>query len=163
VYLSSSTAGASWSTYNQFLAGSWYLDPADQSRMGAPVGAIDTPCEAVEMVGADASNAGVLCADGTLTITTDGGANWQEIAPQMDTVAVGAADDGYLLAGSHDSCEDDVALAFTDLTGAAIGEPACAALESADATELAVGAAGDAVWLWAAGDVFVSADGGLSW
>ncbi|MEE6283183.1 hypothetical protein [Georgenia sp. MJ170] len=163
VYLSSSTAGVSWSTNNQFLTGSWYLDPADRSRMGAPVGTIDAPCEAVELVGTDASSAGVLCTDGSLNVTADGGATWQETTPELDAVTVGASDEGYVLVGSHEVCEEGVALAFTDLTGEAPGEPTCAPAPAEDASELTAAAAGSSVWLWAADEVLVSVDGGLSW
>lgn len=163
-YRSSSTSGASWFTNDDYLAGSWYLLPSDRTQLATPVGQIDTPCSPVELAALDASNAAVLCTDGTLAHTTDGGASWQEATPLPGARALGAAADGYVLAGTDEQCDQDVAVLFTDVTGAASAEqPACAPAALDAGTELAVAANAGTTWLWAGEEVLTSPDGGSSW
>lgn len=117
------------------------------------------PCEPVDLAALDAAEAAVLCTDGTLALTADGGASWGEEEAALDAVAIGVADDGYVLAGAHEDCEDGaVALLASD--GEALGEPSCAPAQEGS---VAVSATAGALWLWADNEVYVSTDGGQSW
>src|SRR5690625_783627 len=157
-YRSSSTAGSSWTTNDQYLDGSWYLLPDDRSVMAAPVGEIEAPCEAVDLAAFDAQNAAVLCADATLSVTEDGGATWAAVQPEIMPAAIGLAGEGYVLAGAGDSCEG-VAVSGVETSGAPVEEPTCRDVEGSDDSELAVAAAGGALWLWVGEDVVVCPDG----
>lgn len=154
-YLSSSTGGTSWATNNQFLEGSWYLVPNAPATMGTPVGVVGTPCEAVELAALDASNGAVLCADGSLTLTVDGGASWSAVAPELRARALGVADGGYVVAGTSEACEEAVAATLISAAGDAGGQPACSDVASHDGQQIAVSAAGGAIWVWAGDDVSV--------
>ena len=120
--------------------------------MAAPVGEIEAPCEAVDLAAFDAQNAAVLCADATLSVTEDGGATWAAVQPEIMPAAIGLAGEGYVLAGAGDSCEG-VAVSVVETSGAPVEEPTCRDVEGSDDSELAVAAAGGALWLWVGEDV----------
>lgn len=160
VYVSSSSGGSSWLTNDQYLEGSWYLLPSDKSIMATPTGVITTPCEPVELAALDAANAVVLCADSTLASTTDGGATWDGVAAAFAASAIGVADDGYVLAGTDQGCEDGAAVTVLGPDAVALDEPSCA---PTDAGTLVVSGVADVLWLWADDEVYVSTDGGQSW
>lgn len=159
-YLRSSDAGSSWTPAGEYLAGSWYLDPADPGTLAGPRGAAPAPCAAMDLAALDTSDAAVLCAGGTLTLTVDGGASWAEVPAPVTATAIGTTDAGYVLAGSHGACGDAVAGARTGPDGTAQGEPTCAV---AGTGPLAVAGTAGALWLWAGDQVAVSTDGGQSW
>ncbi|WP_454085390.1 hypothetical protein [Georgenia sp. Marseille-Q6866] len=159
-YVSSSSGGSSWLTSDEYLEGSWYLLPSDRSTMATPVGEVETPCEQMGLAARNATDAAVLCADGTLALTADGGETWDGSAATIAASAIGVADEGYVLAGSHESCEDSVAVALLASDGEALDEPSCA---PSNAGSLAVSGAAGTVWLWAADEVYVSTDSEQSW
>ncbi|PYF95937.1 hypothetical protein SAMN05216184_1242 [Georgenia satyanarayanai] len=159
-YVSSSSGGSSWLTNDQYLEGSWYIAPSDRSIMATPAGQLSAPCEPVELAALDAASAAVLCTDGTLALTADGGASWENEVPDISAAAIGVADDGYVLAGSHEACEDGIAVAALETDGDALEEPSCA---PAEAGSLAVSGVADTVWLWVDNEVYVSTDSGQSW
>lgn len=159
-YRSSSSGGSDWLTSDQYLEGSWYLLPSDRLTMAAPAGEVEVPCEPVDLAALDAADAAVLCTDGTLALTPDGGASWDETEAPLGAAAIGVADDGYVLAGSDDECEDGVAVALIASDGEPLAETACAAAEGGT---IAVSGTAGALWLWADEDVYVSTDGGQTW
>ncbi|WP_413452518.1 hypothetical protein AA0Y32_10360 [Georgenia phoenicis] len=159
-YVSSSDGGSGWSTNDQFLDGSWYLTPSDPTTMATPSGQTSVPCEAVDLAALDVSDAAVLCSDGRLALTADGGASWSEVAPAVDATAIGVADAGYVLAGAHDACGDAVAVGLAGTDGAVPAQPSCV---TAAPGPLAVAGVGASLWLWAGDEVQVSTDGGQSW
>ncbi len=159
-YVSSSSGGSSWTTSNQYLEGSWYLHPGDRSTMATPVGEVELPCEPVDLAALDASDAAVLCTDGALAFTSDGGASWEEGRSDIAATAIGGADGGYVLAGTYERCEDGVAVTSLNVFGEAADEPSCAPAEDG---ALAVSGAADALWLWSDDEVYVSTDAGQSW
>lgn len=154
-YRASASGGASWTTSDEYLVGSWYLHPDDGDAMSAPVGEVDTPCGVAGLAGLDAAHAAVLCTDGSLRLTDDGGAGWRESAPPVEAAAVGVADEGYVLAGATDTCGDAVAVVLTDVTGAPVTAPSCLDPAAEAAGDLAVSARGTGVWLWAGDEVSV--------
>src|SRR5690625_3124630 len=162
-YVASSTAGSSWTTNDQYLVGSWYLVPGERDAVATPVGEVPVPCEAVELAAVDAVHAAVLCTDRTLSVTADGGGSWVTTNPPLDALAIGVAADGYVLAGSGDSCGDAVAVLARDLMGDPVDDERCANAQSDTQAELAVSASGGATWLWVGEDVLVSTDGGRTW
>ncbi|MBD8063400.1 hypothetical protein [Oceanitalea stevensii] len=159
-YLSSSTAGSNWLSNDQYLDGSWYLVPSDSTTIATPAGTVGVPCKAVDLAALDASDAAILCQDGDLALTSDGGVSWEEAEAPIAAFAIGVRQDGFALAGTHERCDEDVAVVLTAADGAALDEPSCVA---ADAGSLAVSGGPDALWLWAGDDTFVSTDGGRSW
>lgn len=160
-YLSSSTSGTSWLVNDEYLEGSWYLDPADRDVVATPAGVGEVPCEPVDLAGLNTSNGAILCTDGLVMRTEDGGASWQETSPPGSPRAIGVFDGGYLLAGEGEGCEG-VAVAALSTDGGA-DEPMCVDV-AADATaDLAVAGWDGAIWLWAGDEVLVSADGGQNW
>ncbi|WP_152190672.1 hypothetical protein [Georgenia satyanarayanai] len=159
-YLSSSTAGSSWLSNDQYLEGSWYLIPSDRATMATPAGTVAAPCEAVDLAALDATDAALLCRDGDLALTSDGGASWEETEAPITASAIGVRDGGFILAGAHESCDDDVAVVLTTVDGAALDDTSC--VDAGDGP-LAVSGGPDALWLWAGDATYVSTDGGQSW
>jgi len=162
-YVASSTAGSSWATNDEYLVGSWYLVPDEREAVATPVGELSVPCEAVELAAVDAMHAAVLCTDGTLSVTADGGGSWTETDAPLDALAIGVAEEGYVLAGAGEACEDGVALRPINFMGDALDDERCVAAQPDRPAELAVSANGGATWLWVGEDVLVSTDGGRSW
>ncbi len=162
-YVASSTGGRSWTTNDEYLIGSWYLVPDDRDALATPVGELPVPCEAAELAAVDALHAAVLCTDGTLSVTPDGGGSWTETDAPLHALAIGVAEQGYVLAGASDSCNESVALRPIDLMGDALDEETCADAQPVAADELAVSANGGATWLWVGEGVHVSTDGGRNW
>src|SRR5690625_313970 len=160
-YLSSSTSGTSWLANDEYLEGSWYLHPADRDVVSTPAGLGEVPCEAVDLAGLNTSNGAILCTDGLVMRTEDGGASWQETSPPGSPRAIGVSDGGYLLAGADEGCEG-VAVTALSLDGGA-DESTCADVADGSASDLAVAGWDGAMWLWAGEEVLVSTDGGQSW
>ncbi|TNC19707.1 hypothetical protein FHE66_02330 [Georgenia sp. 311] len=155
-YLSSSTAGASWTANDQYLDGSWYLVPGDTDLMGAPAGTVETPCEAVQLAALDTAHAAVLCADVSLALTADGGATWTRHTPDVRARAVGLTDEGYVVAGAWEACADTLAVALIRPDGSAGEEPTCSGVVAPSGEDLAVSAAGGRVWVWTGDEVTVT-------
>lgn len=158
-YVSSADGGMSWVTNDAYLVGSWYLLPDDSSIIATPVGEVDAPCEPADLAALDAQHAAVLCADASLALTQDGGASWSASETEIAARAIGVANDGYALAGTHEQCGDSVALNRVDTAGTTLSEHACTELEDANAQRLAISATGGATWLWAEEEVAVVSDG----
>jgi len=154
-YLSSSTAGASWTANDQYLDGSWYLAPGDTDLMGAPAGTVETPCEAVQLAALDTAHAAVLCADASLALTADGGATWTRHTSDVRARAVGLTDGGYVVGGAWEACADTLAVTLVRPDGSAEEEPTCSGVAARSAEDLAVSAAGGRVWVWTGEEVTV--------
>jgi hypothetical protein len=157
-YVSSSTGGTAWATNDQFLVGSWFVLPEDRAVVATPVGEIEAPCAVAELAALDASNAAVLCVNGDLALTEDGGASWDEAVIDLDVRALGVAEQGYAMAGGLEGCGDDVAVLITDPAGDSAEEPSCADTSVSEGP-LAISADRGAVWLWVGDEVLVSNPG----
>lgn len=157
-YVSSSTAGETWTTNDQYLVGSWFVIPEERAVIATPAGNMSAPCVVTELAGLDASHAAALCEDGSLALTADGGVTWAETTPDLRALALGVADNGYALAGVLQECGDDIAVMVTDTSANGAAAPSCTAI-SVNESRLAVSASGGVVWLWAGDEVLVSSLG----
>lgn len=171
-YAATSDAGDTWVTADEYLAGSWYLLPGDRTRLNAPTGEVAAPCagEPVGLAGLDSQRGAVLCADGTLQVTSDGGAAWAPAGSAPDALALGLRADGYVLATASPACTG-LAVLLLDPAGAGLPDDGgnlpdgagCAPVTDAQPGQVAVSGTQDAIWLWSGDEVLVSADAAQTW
>lgn len=72
----------------------------------------------------------------------------------------GVAINGYVLAGTADSCADGLAVAATDVDGNALTEPTCTGAVFSGTADVAVSAEGGSTRLWVDDEVVIAAGGG---
>ncbi|MGC5617429.1 WD40/YVTN/BNR-like repeat-containing protein [Georgenia sp. Z1491] len=161
VYAGSVDGGNNWEQAPELVDGTWYIDPSDRAVLGTTVGEVEAPCEVAGLAGFDDASAALLCTDGSLSVSTDGGSSWTTTAEETGAVAVGLTLQGYVLAGSAEGCEGtQLWTAGVEGSTAPVG---CAEGAEPAAGQTAVAGAGDAMWLWAGEETLVSNDGGASW
>lgn len=166
----SSVAGAAWTTVNTELPSSWYLLPAArdalQSEVHGPRGQVVAPCPTgvVDLAGLDDNRAALLCVDGSLQSTDDGGASWSQVGSAPDALAIAPAGDRYVVVALRAPC-DGVAVLTVGNDGAGLdgAPPACAPVGTPAPGQVAVAASGAVVWVWAGDLLAVSRDGGATW
>lgn len=163
----SDDAGDRWVNDDAELAGSWYLRPSDRAVVHGPRGEVPTPCPAglVDLAGLDNSRAALLCTDGALHATADGGATWSPVGSVAQAIALTPAGDGYVAGALRPESCDGVVLVPFDATGAGLEtqEFTCAPVSDAEPGAVALAAAGDSLWLWAGDQVVISRDRGATW
>lgn len=160
-YAGSVDGGNNWEQAPELVDGSWYVDPSDRAVLGTSVGEVDAPCEISGLAGFDDNSAAILCTDGSLTVSTDGGASWATAAEETGAVAIGLTLQGYVLAGSAEDCAGtQIWTAGVEGSTAPVG---CAEDAQPEAGQTAVAGAGSAMWLWAGEETLVSPDGGVTW
>ncbi|WP_156376678.1 hypothetical protein [Yonghaparkia sp. Root332] len=160
-------AGDNYEEYPDELAGAWFVDPADRSRVQSPTGSATAPCESVVALAArDGASALVLCADGSLATTSDSGASWSAAVPAPGVQAIGNASAGFIAAAvGREGCagiqvlQIDAASAASSATGCLLTDIAPADF----AGVVAIAEAASTVWLWAGDLIQRSSDGGASW
>lgn len=157
-------AGAQWAVYPDRLAAQWYVNSADRATVHSPAGVFPAPCAIVIAVASRSDTvAGVLCAEGTLVRTIDGGASWGVATPLSGGVSLSASADGYiLLAAGQPNCAGAQVSSTPEAPDGAITPVGCG--EAAfNPGEAVIAGAGDTVWLWAGDTVSKSVDGGATW
>ncbi|MGC5629543.1 WD40/YVTN/BNR-like repeat-containing protein [Georgenia sp. Z1344] len=160
-YAGSVDGGNNWEQAPELAQGSWYIDPSDRAVLGTSVGEVDAPCEVAGLAGFDDNAAALLCTDGSLTVSNDGGASWTTAAEETNAVAIGLTLQGYVLAGSDEECAGtQIWTAGVEGDTAPVG---CAEDVQTEAGQTAVSGAGGAMWLWADDETLVSTDGGSTW
>ncbi len=88
--------------------GTWYLSPGGAGAAGnavkAPGGPVDTGCAPLNLSPIDAKVAYLLCANGAVRATQDGGAGWQSRSTLIGAVSISFldADNGVALASQRD-------------------------------------------------------------
>lgn len=162
-YAFSADGGDSWESNDDLLNGSWYLDPADPDQLGTPTGPIDAPCEVARLVGLDNADGAVLCTDGEITMTRDGGQTWEEAPDQAPVLAIGPAEDGYIGVGAEAACEPELSITSFDRAGSSNDTDICIEMAVDGSEEVAVSADSQSIWLWADENVLMSTDGGATW
>lgn len=134
----------------------WYLDLSGDSSVHAPGGRVDVPCvpAALSTVGA----VRLLCDDGALLGTADGGESWATLGrlDDADAVAFDGPGRGIALA-SRDGCP--VTLLSTDNGGAGWDEVTCLDGEEGRAVALR----GDTIAVIVDDEVRRSTDAGTTW
>lgn len=78
--------------------GTWYLNPANPREAGAPGGTRTLACDAVALSPVTDSNVGVLCSNGSVISTTDGGASWSDPVAPDGVLALAYSKEQILLA-----------------------------------------------------------------
>jgi hypothetical protein len=159
--------GEDYAEYPAAVAATWFVQPQSRAVIHSPTGDVAAPCALVtELAVTDDDNAAVLCADGTVHLTFDGGATWPAAMPAPGAMSIAAGSQGYLTAEiGVDGCAG-VQVSAIDAAGTARVGRGCLATAAAPETlvgNVAVSQGEDVVWLWA-GDVLArSTDGGASW
>ena len=166
-YERSFTGGTAWESAPDELGASWFVDPANRAGIHAPAGDVAAPCAAaVQVAVTDEISAGVLCDDGSVHATVDGGASWTSSAPVPGAAAIGAGGEGYRVAViDQNGCVGAQVVDVTVADGAAqVGAPGACLEARVPAGGVAVDTGGDgSVWVWAGDRIGRSADGGISW
>lgn len=146
------------------VAGTWYFDPSDPTRVGSPDGPRALPCIGAELAAAE-DRAAVRCLDGAVVETVDRGLTWVESPDVTDALAIGAASDSFLVAeAGGQAC---AGLWLTTLGSAPAVLDGCFELASAaDETEaegIAIAHSDSSTVLWVGNDLFTSSDRGETW
>lgn len=144
--------------------GTWYLNPATPSTLGAPGGARTIACEALGLSLVTDREAGVLCADGSLLTTTDGGTTWSNPQPVEGITALAYSRQNLLAVATGD--ETCSGLQLMDLgTNDGIEEISCVEIapETVTTGEISLAESGNSLILWAGENQYLSMDGGQTW
>ena len=102
-------------------ADTWFVLPQVPARINGPAGLVESPCGQQVTVGLTPSaspDAAVLCADGFLQRTTDGGETWQRGGQLAGGRAIGGDPAGELLALAAVPGCDGLGVFITDPAGA---------------------------------------------
>lgn len=155
--------GESWSRADTSLSTAWYLAPTDRSFVSGPRGDGPVPCGtgAVDLAALDAQRGAILCQDGSLSVSVDGGGSWSSSVSVAGGRAVAQSGSGYVVATFEGQC-DQLSLYMVGAGGEADVEP-FACVPTRPAAEVAVAVLDSAVWVWSGADLLVSEDGGQTW
>lgn len=162
------SAGDAWINRDSQLADSWYIDPADRHTLHGLEAAVAAPCPVVtDLVGIGTADAVILCGDGQLGWTTDGGAAWQLSGALPGAAAITSeAQGGVLLAGYGANAEClGVSIHRVDREGDS-QQVSCLPLEGygqLHPADIAISRVDETVLLWAGDAVYRSTDSGASW
>ena len=152
--------GATWQQPVSAL-GTWYLDPSNPTQLPAPGGAKAISCEAISIAPRTDSNVDVLCADGSLISTSDGGATWSESVVGDGVLNIAHSNGDRLLIAHHpDQCSGVQLSVNVPAEGATCvhAEPS-----ESDAGQIAATQFGDSILAWVGETQFISKDGGQTW
>ncbi|ANE05232.1 hypothetical protein ccrud_01835 [Corynebacterium crudilactis] len=153
--------GATWQQPVSAV-GTWYLDPSNPTQLPAPGGAKAISCEAISIAPRTNSNVDALCADGSLTSTSDGGATWSDPVAGDGVLNVAHSNsDRLLITQSPDQCSGVQLSANVPVAEGAT----CvhAELGESDAGQIAATQFGDSILAWVGETQFISKDGGQTW
>ncbi|GMA30382.1 WD40/YVTN/BNR-like repeat-containing protein [Litorihabitans aurantiacus] len=155
--------GDTWNRADATLSSAWFLAPTDRTFVAGPRGDAPVPCpaEAVDLAAVDAQRGAVLCQDGSIAVSDDGGQSWTTTVSVAGARALTQDGPSYAVATFEGPCE---ALSIYDVSsaGQAQAEPfSCAPVASA--AEVAVSVTGDLMWVWSGSELAISRDGGQTW
>ncbi|GAA1701699.1 hypothetical protein GCM10009792_22540 [Microcella alkalica] len=160
-------AGDNYADYPAEVVSAWHVDPADRALVNAPGGAVEAPCAAVVAVAAASDvAAAVLCADGSVSTTTDAGAAWSTPVAVAGAQALAPTDGGFVVARLGGTACEGVGVAIVDAAGAGATDTGCLPVPRDPATlagQVAVSDGGGTLWLWAGEAVVRSTDRGATW
>lgn len=161
--VSTSDGGETWTRGDATLSSAWFLAPTDRTFVTGPGGSGPVPCPTggVDLAALDAQRGLVLCQDGSLAASPDGGRTWETTAAVPGALALNLRDEGFVVATFEGAC-DGLSLHGVEADGQA--QPAAlACAPTGPASELAVAVQGDAIWVWSGAELLVSRDGGTTW
>ena len=154
---SSDDRGKTW-TPSPGTDGAWHLAPAASTVVHAPTGSVQPGCDVVALAALNESAARVLCADGTVQGTSDGGEGWQELGSLEGAVDLDFTDAATAWAvGATDDC----ATAVYKTVDAGIDWEQLGCLD--DGAPEAISADRAGVTVQAGGTVLTSTDDGETW
>ncbi len=165
-YERSFSGGAAWEAAPDELAASWFVDPANRAGLHAPSGDRAAPCGAVvQLAVIDENSAAVLCEDGAIHATVDGGVGWLPPASVPGVSAITADAASYRVAVlNQNGCTGAqiIELPVTE-AGFAPGAPGACLVATAAAGDVALAAGENVTWLWAGDALARSENGGATW
>ncbi|MCU1438791.1 MAG: hypothetical protein JWP66_1878 [Naasia sp.] len=163
VYLASYNGGEQFQAYPDRVAGTWYLDVA-AAQLHAPGGPVPGPCTVTAIAPRNSAEAAVLCAEGGVNRTSDGGATWGPALAVEGALALDDAGAGYVVAvAGRDGCAGVQVLPLDGAPDGDAGDPGECLPAEYDAASVAISSGGDAVWVWAGATLAVSEDSGRTW
>jgi hypothetical protein len=147
--------------------GIWFRDPRDPDEIYGPGAARATPCKRQHVVGLaslSTTEALLVCTDGSLMVSSNSGKSWKKADELVGTMAVGAGDGRFWVAGKGKNC-DGIAVRSVALSAGKLsrGGSRCAADLPLTPGRISIDGSGTAIWLWAGDKVQVSADRGRNW
>lgn len=144
--------------------GTWYLDPTSPSTLGAPGGVKTIGCEALGLSPVTDRQVTVLCADGSVITTNDGGTTWSEPVVVDGITALAYSRQNLLaVADGDETCSG---LQILNLgTNGSTEQVSCLEMDtgSAGAGDVAMAQSGNNLVLWAGDNQLISTDGGQTW
>ncbi len=157
VLWSTSDGGGSWSG-PQSAQAAWGRSPTDPTLVerpgGDPVRACARGADVVDLTGSDRANAAVLCSDGRVRETSNGGGAWRTVVERDGALALSWGGGGSgVLAGTGDGCEG---VLVVPVEAGTAGTPTCVEKLTPVAGEVAVSQGGGGLWL-VAGDQVATA------
>lgn len=160
---STTDGGESWTRADATLSSAWFLAPTDRTFVAGPRGDAPVPCPtgAVDLAAVDAQRGAVLCQDGSIAVSDDGGQGWSTTVSVAGARALAQNGSAYAVATFEGPC-DALSVYGVSSDGQAQSEPfACAPV--ATAVEVAVSITDDLLWVWSGTDLAISRDGGQTW
>jgi hypothetical protein len=145
----------------------WFLNPTDRDQVYGPLGIRSTPCRRQHIVGLatiTASQALLVCTDGSAMMTTDSGRSWTKAGQLAGTTAVGSGGGRFWVAGSAPSCSG-ISVQGLRVRGDKLlrDSSRCAPGLKITPGRVALDVSGTAIWLWAGNKVQISTDAGRTW
>ncbi len=149
---STTDGGSSWSG-PQSGAGAWGRSPTDAATIQRPGGNPVTPCagsaDVVDLTGIDRVRAAVLCTNGEVRETTDGGSSWATAIDRNRALALSWDGGGSgVLAETSDGCDG---ISVLRVRAGKAGKETCVVGVTPTKAAVAISSSGGAVWL-VAGD-----------
>ncbi|BAC17169.1 hypothetical protein [Corynebacterium efficiens] len=154
------------STWNGPLSavGTWFLDPETPSFLGAPGGAKTIACEALGISPVTDRDVGVLCSDGSVLITIDGGTTWSDPVSVNGIAALAYSKQNLLgVANGDEICSGLKLVKLGTDTG--VEEISCVEIDPGTVTagEVALAESNSSLILWAGENQYISMNGGQTW
>lgn len=151
--------GAEWAPSEE-PPSTWNLVSPGEPAAITPSGEVELPCPAVAL--SSAGERGVaLCADATVTSSTDAGASWSAPVEVAGAVAVGVADDVFLAVSANEPGCAGVVVSPVDDAGT--GDPGQCLEVDVEPGAVAVAGAAGTWYVWAGESLLRSSDGGATW
>lgn len=161
-YMRTWSGGETWSEVPAALPTTWHLSPADRNLVIGPA-ATAAPCDAgtvdLAVTGQDVGI--VLCRDGSVLASGDGGSAWAPAAQVSAPLAIAASGETVVLAHQDPTCDGVAVLRLGE--GQETVASGCAPLAIASDTPVALGLVDSDLWVWAGDSLAVSSDLGGTW
>lgn len=151
IAFTSPDGGLVWDAAADPVAATWHVLPADRDTARTPEG-LATPCSSglAGIASLGAAEGAVLCGDGDVATSSDGGLTWQPVLGASG-IAIASSDEAYVIGSSDAACDGVVVRVLTheELTSVAtLGEVASECLPVADPASVELALSGETVWIW---------------